>query len=406
MKLLMSMALSLLMLLSASTALAEQRIVEADGSYVMDSRLDETPASATARAREDAKRNAVEKAGVYVKSYTKVIDLELTEDEINTVAAQFLQVLEEKSSVAVVRENLLEFTVHIKALVDDSDPARLRSMMEDRQQLEVMAAQNRELQAKYDELKKQMESLSRDYDSASSSQRKEIKRAAAANDESFKAMQELEAGNAHYLRGDYEQALASYNRAIELDGRSADAYDNRGLTYYHLNRLSDAIADFNRAIELNSSFAYAFNNRGLARHALGNADDALNDYSRALTLNPKFAAALNNRANAYFALEQYGNAENDLNAALSIDRTNAAAHNNLGSVYFATDRFDEALREYSEALRLKSNYAEAYYNRGCVYYRQGRYAEALSDARQAAALEPGDTAFRDLVARSNAKLGR
>ena len=409
MRFLMSTALSVLMMLmmfGTSTALAEQKIIEAEGTYVMDSRLDETAASATARAREEAKRNAVEKAGVYVQSYTQVINLELTADEINTVAAQFIQIIDEANSVAVIRDNLLEFTVHIRALVDDSDPARLRSMTDNRQQLEEMSARNRELQSKYDELKRQMDSLQRDYDSASDAQREQIKRAAALNDERFKAMQELEAGNGHYMRGEYAQALASYNQAIEINKTSADAYDNRGLTYYHLNRLSDAINDFNRALELNSSFAYAYNNRGLARQALGNVNEALSDYSRALSINPKFVAALVNRANTYFALKQYGNAETDLNAALALDRNNAAAHNNLGSVYFATNRLDEALREYSEAIRLNPNYAEAYYNRGCVHYRRGNYSEALSDAQRASSLEPNDPAFRDLISRSNAKLGR
>ena len=39
---------------------AKENLIEGVGTYIMDSRLDETPASATARAREEAKRNATE----------------------------------------------------------------------------------------------------------------------------------------------------------------------------------------------------------------------------------------------------------------------------------------------------------------------------------------------------------
>ena len=80
----------LTIILSNSTSLASEKLIEASGEYVMDSRLDETPASATARAREEAKRAAVEQAGVYIQSYSKTIDLELVEDEIESVAARLL----------------------------------------------------------------------------------------------------------------------------------------------------------------------------------------------------------------------------------------------------------------------------------------------------------------------------
>ena len=83
------------MIFSTSTALANERLIEASGEYVMDSRLDETPASATARAREEAKRAATEKAGVYIKSYSKTIDLVLDTDEVRTIAARLLKIQDE-----------------------------------------------------------------------------------------------------------------------------------------------------------------------------------------------------------------------------------------------------------------------------------------------------------------------
>lgn len=321
-----------------STAHAEREIIEADGSYVMDSRLDETPAVATARAREEAKRSAVEQAGVYIQAYTKVIDYELDQDEIRTVAAKFLQVLEEKPSLNIIQDNLIEFKVHIKALVDTSNNDMLKAMMEDKTKLEEMTARNVELQNKYDELSRQMEQLKREYNSADDTRKTELKRAAAINDARFRAAQELEEGNNLYNAGDYYSALERYTRALALDANYADA--------------------------------------------------------------------LNNRGNTYAALGQYQNALKDLQTALPSMPDNAFVHNNLGGVYVLLNRYDEALDEYNQALALKPNYATAYYNRGAVYYRQGKYSEALSDARRALEFNPSDAAFKALLARSNAKLGR
>ena len=54
---------------------------------------DITPAMAKERARSRAYRNALEQAGVYVRSYTKVNNLAFAEDEIETITAGLLKVV-------------------------------------------------------------------------------------------------------------------------------------------------------------------------------------------------------------------------------------------------------------------------------------------------------------------------
>ncbi|MBO0781599.1 MAG: tetratricopeptide repeat protein [Ktedonobacteraceae bacterium] len=48
---------------------------------------------------------------------------------------------------------------------------------------------------------------------------------------------------------EYQQALADYTKAIELDPGCAIAYYNRGLTHQHVKDYHRAIADFTRVIE-------------------------------------------------------------------------------------------------------------------------------------------------------------
>ena len=49
---------------------------------------------------------------------------------------------------------------------------------------------------------------------------------------------------------EFDEALASYDRAIELEPNNTDAYSNRGLTLHKLNRLNEALASYDRAIKL------------------------------------------------------------------------------------------------------------------------------------------------------------
>ena len=44
-------------------------------------------------------------------------------------------------------------------------------------------------------------------------------------------------GIAYYRKGDLDQAIADYGRAITLDPQHAEAYNNRGIAYYDMGDL-------------------------------------------------------------------------------------------------------------------------------------------------------------------------
>ncbi|MFI3218859.1 MAG: tetratricopeptide repeat protein, partial [Methylococcales bacterium] len=91
------------------------------------------------------------------------------------------------------------------------------------------------------------------------------------------------AGNNHqsfiYSKIYYKRALYDYCKAIELNPRYADAYNNREKFYEF------ALADFNKAIELNPSFSDAYSNRGNYYAELKNYEYSLADYSEAIKLS-------------------------------------------------------------------------------------------------------------------------
>ncbi|MBR0261462.1 MAG: tetratricopeptide repeat protein [Selenomonadaceae bacterium] len=367
MKKFFAVAVAFVIILTGSTSLANERLIEASGEYIMDSRLDETTASATARAREEAKRAAVEKAGVYLESYSKTIDLVLDTDEVRTVAARLLKIQEESTDIKIVENSLLKFTVTIKALVDEINENDLKAMMQDKQALEELTRKNKELQEKYDELNRQMEQYRNKFDSASEAQKIEIKKDVARNTEKFSAVNEFAKGNEFSFLKNYSQALASYDAAINLYPQLAEAYNNRGIVKYELKQFPAAIEDYTRAIQLKSNYADALNNRGTA----------------------------------YAAVKQFQDAERDLLAALKLNNKSAAAHNNLGNVYLSQKNFNEAIKEYTQALQLNPNFLEAYYNRAIAHYAQGNLLQALSDAQQAMNLNLNDVAAKSLYEKIN-----
>ena len=76
-----------------------------------------------------------------------------------------------------------------------------------------------------------------------------------------------------------------FNRALELDPSSAEAFNNRGSMYANQGQYDLAIAEYNRALELNPRYAEAFNNRGAMYANKGQYDLAFVDFNRAVELN-------------------------------------------------------------------------------------------------------------------------
>ena len=97
---------------------AEVRNYEGVGEYVMSDF--ETKDAAKQRAKERAERNAVEKAGVFVKSYTKTINAIVTDDEIEVIAGGVINILETIYKTELVDDagNFQLVRANIKAEID------------------------------------------------------------------------------------------------------------------------------------------------------------------------------------------------------------------------------------------------------------------------------------------------
>jgi tetratricopeptide (TPR) repeat protein len=60
----------------------------------------------------------------------------------------------------------------------------------------------------------------------------------------------LNEGENHFALKQYEQAIADYDRAIQLDPQYAQAYHKRAFAHFALKQYEQAIADYDHAIQL------------------------------------------------------------------------------------------------------------------------------------------------------------
>lgn len=145
----------------------------------------------------------------------------------------------------------------------------------------------------------------------------------------------------------------------------------------------EAIAEFSKAIELNPKFDRAYTNRGIALMEKGEYDRAIDDYNKATELNPKQFQAYSNRGNAWRFKGDVDRAIDDHTKAIELNPNDARMYNNRGAAWVGKGDYSQANIDFTKAIELNPKYAMAYYNRGNTLYCQGKFKDAIPDYQKA-----------------------
>ncbi len=74
----------------------------------------------------------------------------------------------------------------------------------------------------------------------------------------------VERGNRYSRNGVYERAIADYTAAIDLDADCADAWFNRGISWYEVGDYAQSIFDLTEAIRINPADDNYYSRRSLS----------------------------------------------------------------------------------------------------------------------------------------------
>lgn len=194
-------------------------------------------------------------------------------------------------------------------------------------------------------------------------------------------------GYANNQIGRYLKAIQWFNKAIEYDNNNAVIYNNRGMSYYYLEKFSTAFSDFNKAILLDSTFAQAYSNRGSARYNRQNIAAASKidlrlaeeDYSKAIELDNLLVSAYRNRGIIRYHLEKYRDSFVDFQKAIHLNPEDPLIYYHVGNLMFAKEEYDNAITYYGHSLARKNNLTEVLYKRAETYEMLHNYALARYD---------------------------
>lgn len=168
--------------------------------------------------------------------------------------------------------------------------------------------------------------------------------------------------------------------------KTSGEYLFRGESYFRDGNVEQAIASYNKAGEINPNNIEVYASRGTAQYFAGNLDAAIEDFLIVIENQPY-------RSEAYGALSaaaaQKGDYEDALkyaNAALFIDPNNVEAFFSRGAINYSMAKYEQAAADYSMVIKARP-FADAYTARAAAYEKLGKTKEMQEDLK--AAQTPG-----------------
>ena len=162
-----------------------------------------------------------------------------------------------------------------------------------------------------------------------------------------------------FNQGEYEQALAAFNTALELDDQQPALWANVGNAYSKLSQNDQAVEAYQKAIELAPEDPTLYQNMGGLYASMGDTEKARELYQKAVSLSA------------------YGD-----------PRDAAVNYYNMGVTFINSGKAEEAIEALNNALEADPEYAEAHYQLGISMLGTGQMEESASHLRKYLELAP------------------
>jgi superkiller protein 3 len=178
-------------------------------------------------------------------------------------------------------------------------------------------------------------------------------------------------GDALAAEKKYDEAIEQYKKAIEINPKSPVPYNTWGNTLRYRKNYQEATAKYQQAIKLDPKFVWAYNNLGLLFYLHNKYPQAIEEYQRANDIDPRVA---NHTwwGKTLFADKQYDEAIAQCQRAVELDPKAVNGYNCWGDALAAEKKYDEAIEQYKKTIEIDPNNAEAYRDWGNGLREQGK----------------------------------
>ncbi len=213
----------------------------------------------------------------------------------------------------------------------------------------------------------------------------------------FSASDYVKQGNALFFESRYDDAIAAYEKALQLNPDLYDAWFGRASTLSILQQYDDAMTAYDKALRIKPDAYEVWLGQGAVLRKLHQPQQAIAAYDKALKLKPDDPLLWHTWGNLALELGQLNDAIAAYRKATDLKPDFQKAWLNQSIALRCVKQYDDAIASGHQALALKPDDAEAHYQQACAYAQQGNLTLALDRLEESLELNPalGDRARDD-----------
>ncbi len=218
-------------------------------------------------------------------------------------------------------------------------------------------------------------------------------------------------GTVFFEKGQMEPAIEAFRKASELDPLAPRPFNNWGAALQKLGDYAGSIVPLRRSLELDPQSSVTFNNLGVALFTTGNADGAIQAFEKSVAIDPNQRLSLYRLSQLWTSKGNRAKSREYLERTLRVDPNCAECDNDLGWMLVALparEPFDPelGLKHAERAVQLAEKMATFWNTLGIARYRNGDWQGCLEALNRSMEGNSGGDAWDwFFVAMAHKKLG-
>ena len=189
-------------------------------------------------------------------------------------------------------------------------------------------------------------------------------------------------------QNNFIESIKCFEKAIKLNSKNPFFYNNLGNAFAHINKNNEAIKNFELALSFDRNFFQSHNNIGLVKYKLKEFKEAIESFKKSILINNQFSEGYLNIGNSYFEIGQINLALQNIVRSIKINPKFAKAYNNLGNILKDQNLHLDAIKNYKEAIKIDSSLAEIHNNLGNALSDINKIDEAIKSLKKAIEIDP------------------
>ncbi len=190
----------------------------------------------------------------------------------------------------------------------------------------------------------------------------------------------------------YENAIAKFEEALKLTGKSSRIWHLIGETFQIQGEMKKAEKYFQEAVKNNPLYIKVHHSLGELYQKTGEEEKAFVALEKAAKISPNNVFRQIALGKIYLAKGKIKEADKVFKKAIQVGSKDALVQKTIGEIYLEEGHTDKAASAFKESLNLKKEVA-VYKLLGIVLEQSGKAFEAISEFNKALLIDPDDAAL-------------